>query len=136
MIVGLGDRLAGDVKQIDLLAQRLGERYGHPIVEACWITPRRPELSEAFVKCLSRNARRIIVVPYAFEMGADEFSVFAEAVHEVSRNLQGVSVFIGKPLGFGESLVRLVDKRVRESKEFPDIRELSFVKEQGRRNAL
>ena len=128
VIVGLDDCVPGHTEQIDLLAQRLRERYWHPIVEACAVMPPGPGLSEAFTKCVSRGAGRILVVPYAFEMGADEFSVLAEAVHEVSRNFQGVRVFIGKPLGSDESLVRLVDQRVRQSKEFPDVRELTLVK--------
>ena len=136
MIVGLGDCVPGNTEQIDLLAQRLRERYGHPIVEACAVMPRGPRLSGAFAKCVSRGAKRILVVPYAFELDTDDFSVLAEAVHELSRNLYGVKVFIGKPLGSDESLVRLVDQRVRESKELPDIRELSVVKEQECRNAL
>ena len=65
VIVGLGDCVRGNTKHIDLLAQRLRERYGHPIVEACAMTPSRSQLSDVFAKCISGSARRILVVPYA-----------------------------------------------------------------------
>jgi sirohydrochlorin ferrochelatase len=126
VIVGLGDYAPGNTRHIDLLAERLRERYGHPIVEACAMTPRRPQLSEVFAKCINRSARRILVVPYAFELDTDDFSVLAMATHEVSRKLEGVRVFIGEPIGLDDSLVRLVDQSVRESSELPDIRELSL----------
>ena len=100
------------------------------------MTPRNPQMSEAIAKCVSRGARRILIVPYVFELDAHELLDLTYALCDEARNLYGVRVFIGKTLGFDESLVRLVDKRVRESKELPDIRESSFMKEQERRNAL
>lgn len=135
VIVGLGDCAPGNTESIDLLAQRLGERYGHPIVEACILTPRSPQLSEAFTKCVDRGARKLLIVPYVFELDARELWDFARAVREEARNLRGVRVVIGKPLGFDESLVHLVDKRVRESQELPDVRELDFMKREQLRNA-
>jgi len=136
VIVGLGDCVPGNTEHIDLLARRLRERYGHPIVEACAMTPRNRQLSEAFAKCVSRGARRILVVPYVFELDAHELLDLTHALRDEARNLYGVRVFIGKPLGFDESLVQIVDKRVRESKELPDVRALSFVKEEGCGTAL
>ncbi len=128
VIVGLGDCAPGNTRHIDLLAERLGERYGHPIVEACAMTPRRPQLSEAFAKCVSRGARRILVVPYVFELDAEEFSDLAHIIQEETRTLKDVDVVIGGSLGFDESLIHLVEKRISESEEFPDVRELTLVK--------
>ncbi len=128
VIVGYGHGMPGRAKNIDLLAERLGERYGHPIVVTCCTAFHDPQLSEAFWKCVRGGATRILVVPYAFSLDAWEISDLAHIIQEETRKLKDVNVVIGPSLGFDESLIHVVEKRISESKEFPDVRELTLVK--------
>lgn len=130
VIVGGGNGVPGNRMNLDLLARCLGERYGHPIVEYVAMTSDTRQLFEAFDKCVRRGASSIFVVPYVFELSDREFSDLASAVSERARKLPGVRIVIAKPLGFDESLVSLVDKRIRESEDFPDIRKVSFKENQ------
>ncbi len=136
LIVGCGDGIPGKTKNIDLLAERLGQRYGHPIVMACCNAFHDPQLSEAFSKCVRMGAKRIIVVPYVFSMDAWEISELAHIIQEETMKLKGVNVVISRSLGFDESLIDVVEKRISESKEFPDVRELTLLKEKEYLDAL
>ncbi len=128
VIVGYGNGMPGSAKNIDLLAERLGERYGHPIVVPCCAVSQGQQLSEAFWKCVRGGATRILVVPYVFSLDAREISDLAHIIQEETRKLKDVNVVIGRSLGFDESLIHVVEKRILESKEFPDVRELTLVK--------
>ncbi len=128
VIAGYGDGMPGRVKNIDLLAERLGERYGHPIVVPCCAVSHGSQLSEALWKCVRRGATRILVVPYVFSLDAREISELAHIIQEETRKLKDVNVVIGRSLGFDESLIHAVEKRISESKKFPDVRELTLVK--------
>ncbi len=128
VIVGYGDGMPGRTKNMDLLAERLGERYGHFIVVTCCTVFHDTQLSEAFRKCVRGGARRIIVIPYVFSLDAWEVSDLAHIIQEETRKLKDVNVVIGGSLGFDESLIHVVEKRISESKEFPDVRELTLVK--------
>jgi len=128
VIVGYGDGMPGSAKNIDLIAERLGERYGHPIVVPCCAASHDPQLSEAVWKCVRGGATRIIVIPYVFSLDAWEISDLAHIILEESRKLKDVNIVIGRSLGFDESLIHVVEKRISESKEFPDVRELTLVK--------
>jgi sirohydrochlorin ferrochelatase len=128
VIVGYGDGMLGSAKNMDLLAEGLGERYGHPIVLACCAVSHDTQLSEAFWKCVRGGARRIVVIPYAFSLDAQEISDLAHIIQEETRKLKDVNVVIGRSLGFDESLIHIVEKRISESEEFPDVRELTLVK--------
>ncbi len=136
VIVGYGDGLPGRAKNVDLLAERLGKRYGHPIVMTCCNAFHEPELSEAFWKCVRRGAKKIIVIPYVFSSDAQEISDLARIIREETRKLKDVNVVIGRSLGFDESLIDVVEKRILESKEFPDVRELTLLKEKEYSDAL
>ncbi len=124
VIVGYG--LPGRAENIDLLAERFGERYGHPVVMACHAVFHDPQLSEAFGKCVRGGARRILVIPILFSLDAREISDLANIIQEEARKLKDVKVVIGGPLGFDE-LIHAVEKRISESKEYPDVRELTLA---------
>jgi len=56
-------------------------------------------------------------------LDAQEISDLARIIQEETRKLKDVNVVIGRSLGFDESLIDVVEKRISESKEFPDVRE-------------
>ncbi len=136
VIVGYGDGIPGRAKNIDLLADRLGDRYGHPIVVTCCAASHGSQLSEAVWKCVRAGARRIMVIPYVFSLDAREIWELAHIIQEETRKLKDVNVVIGRSLGFDESLIHVVEKRILESREFPDVRELTLVKREEYSDAL
>ena len=62
-----------------------------------------------------------------FSLDAREISELAHIIQEETRKLKDVKVVIGRSLGFDESLIHAVEKRISESKEFPDVRELTLA---------
>jgi 23S rRNA pseudoU1915 N3-methylase RlmH len=69
-------------------------------------------------------------------LDAQEISDLARIIQEETRKLKDVNVVIGRSLGFDESLIDVVEKRISESKEFPDVRELTLVKRKEYSDAL
>ncbi|MGC8658162.1 MAG: hypothetical protein ACP5U1_03725 [Desulfomonilaceae bacterium] len=58
----------------------------------------------------------------------EEIKDLERIVEKETMKLKDVNVVIGRSLGFDQSRIDVVDRRISESKEFPDVRELTLVK--------
>jgi sirohydrochlorin ferrochelatase len=124
ILLAHGSRVPEAGKDMEQVANRLREKYTHPIVEICYLSRWGPHFPEVLEKCVNQGAEKVIVIPYFLHMGLHFLLDIPEMLQEESRKFPQVKLILGKFLGFNEALVDLVQGRIEEAREFCDVRDL------------
>ena len=127
ILLGHGSRIPGAGEDMEQVARRMREKLGQEIIEICYMSKLGPHFPEVFERCVSRGATKIIVVPYFLHSGLHLNEDIPDLLREKAREYPHVKLILGKNLGFDECLVDLVIKRLEESQNLPDIRELKLL---------
>jgi sirohydrochlorin ferrochelatase len=122
ILIGHGSRAAGADDDMERIAAGLRQERGG-IVETCRMGGRGLLFDEALDRCVRDGAREILVLPYFLHFGIHLREDIPEILRRAAQRHPGVKLALGRHLGFDESLVRLVAKRIDESEGLPDIRE-------------
>ena len=80
--------------------------------------------AEVFEACVRSGAKEIIVIPYFLHFGVHLRQDIPELLLDAAAKHPEVRLVLGKHLGYDDSLVALVEKRLGESEELCDIRAL------------
>ena len=126
ILIGHGSRAAGADDDMDRIAARLEAETGG-IVEVCRMGGRGIPFGETFARCLSQGATTIIALPYFLHFGVHLRQDLPEILREAAAGHPEVRLVLGRHLGYDESLVALVAKRIGESEGLADIRSLPDV---------
>ncbi|HYA15760.1 MAG TPA: CbiX/SirB N-terminal domain-containing protein [Syntrophales bacterium] len=126
ILLGHGSRIPGAGEGMEKIARRMREKLGREIIEICYMSKLGPHFPEVFEKCVDRGATKIIVIPYFLHSGLHLIEDIPDLLCEKARKYPHVKLILGKNLGFDECLVDLVIKRLEESQNLPDIRELKL----------
>jgi len=124
ILLGHGSRIPGAGEGMEQIARRMREKLGREIIEICYMSKLGPHFPEVFERCVDRGATKIIVVPYFLHSGLHLIEDIPDLLCEKARKYPHVKLILGKNLGFDECLVDLVIKRLEESQDLPDVREL------------
>lgn len=124
ILMGHGSRVPGASKDMEEVAQRLKGKYGYPRVEICFISRLGPHFPEIFEKCVNQGAQKVLAIPYFLHEGLHLLLDIPEMMQEEAKRFPHVKLILGRSLGFDESLVDLVERRVEESKDLCDVRDL------------
>jgi precorrin isomerase len=124
ILLGHGSRVPGAGEDMEEVANRLRGKYGHPIVEICYLSRWGPHLPEVVEKCVHQEAQEVIVIPYFLHVGLHLVLDIPQMLQQESRKFPGVKLVLGRSLGFSEALVDLVQRRIEEAMEFCDVRNL------------
>jgi sirohydrochlorin ferrochelatase len=124
ILLGHGSRVPDAGKDMEEVAQRLKEKYGHPLVEVCFMSRLGPHFPEIFEKCVRLGATKVLVIPYFLHVGLHLILDIPEMMQEESKKFPEVELILGKRLGFDEILVDLVESSIRKSGEESDVRNL------------
>lgn len=125
ILLGHGSSMSEAQKNMETVAGRLVEKYGYEIVELCSLSGLGTRFDEALKSCVEKGAVEIIVIPYFLHQGVHIKVDIPKMMMEAVSSYPGVSLILGHNLGFDESLVDLVHKRIGESQSLCDIRELA-----------
>jgi cobalt/nickel transport system permease protein len=123
ILIGHGSRAAGADDDMDRVAETLQKETGG-IVAVCRMSGRGIPLVPVLEKCIREGAREIIVIPYFLHYGVHLRQDIPEMLREAVTAHPEVRLVLGRHLGYDESLVSLVGKRIRESETLCDIRDL------------
>ncbi len=123
ILIGHGSRAAGADEDMETVAEALRRQDGG-IVELCRMGGRGTPFAEVFDRCVGRGAREVIVLPYFLHFGVHLRLDIPEMLREAAAKHPEVRLILGRHLGYDDSLVALVRKRVGESLELCDIRTL------------
>ena len=86
---------------MELVANRLRQKFGYPMVEVCFMSRLGPHFPEVLEKCVNQGAESVVVIPYFLHMG-----------------------LFGRGFGFDELLVDIIQKRIQETRDLDDVRDL------------
>ena len=124
ILIGHGSRAAGADDDMERIAAALRTKSGG-IVETCRMSGRGIPFDEAFESCVRRGAKEIIVLPYFLHFGIHLREDIPEILRQNAVKHPQVRLVMGRHLGYDDSLVDLVAKRIRESEGLCDVRNLA-----------
>jgi len=126
ILLGHGSRVPAAGKHMELVAQGLKRKYGYQIVEICYMSRLPPHFPETLEKCVNQGATDVMVIPYFLHDGLHLVLDIPEMMQELAANYPGVKVVLGKNLGFDDVLVDLVEKRIVDSADCADVRDVNL----------
>jgi sirohydrochlorin ferrochelatase len=115
ILMGHGSRVPGADDGMEQVAARLREAQGYRIVETCAMSLLGPRLRETLLKCVSRGATTVVVIPYFLHVGVHVGSDIPQIIQETAAEFPQVRVVLGGHLGYDDCLAELVQKRIVES---------------------
>jgi len=124
ILLGHGSRVPDAGHHMEKVARALQGKYGYKIVEVCYMSRLGPHFPEAFEKCVRQDATDIVVIPYFLHDGLHLVLDIPEMMQKIASQYPDVRLVLGRNLGFDEVLVDLVEKRIGDSRDFCDVRDL------------
>jgi sirohydrochlorin ferrochelatase len=124
ILLGHGSRVPDAGRDMEKVARRLQEKYGHPMVEICFMSRLGPHFPEIFEKCVRMGATRVLVIPYFLHSGLHLVLDIPEMMQEEAEKYPQVELILGKGLGFDEILVDLVESSIQKSAGETDVRNM------------
>jgi len=116
ILIGHGSKKPNAAMNMEEIARQLKQKYSCWIVEPCYMSLNPPYFPEVLKKCVGAGAKRIMVAPYFLHDGVHINHDIPDLIREGLRQNPGIEIFLGKPIGFDESIVDLVWKRICECK--------------------
>jgi sirohydrochlorin ferrochelatase len=126
ILLGHGSRVPEAGKHMEKVADGLKRRYGYHMVEVCYMSRLGPHFPEIFEKCVAAGAVDVMVIPYFLHDGLHLVLDIPEMMQELAAQHPGVKLVLGKNLGFDDTLVDLVEKRIEDSKDCCDVRNIEL----------
>lgn len=126
ILLGHGSRVQDAGEDLKKVACQLKEKYKYSIVEICFMSRWGPHFSAVLDKCIQQKASKILVIPYFLLKGLHMVLDIPEMLQKKAREYPEVKIIMGKHLGFDESIVDLVFKRIEESKDLGDVRNMKL----------
>ena len=126
IIIGHGSRAPSASKDMETVAEKMRGKKIYGMVETCSMSRTGPFFPETLEKCVKHGARMVVLIPYFLHMGLHTRLDLPAMMQEQARKYPGVKMVFGKHLGFDDSMVDLVMKRVEESLSLGDVRDIKL----------
>lgn len=127
ILLGHGSRVPDAGKDMERAVKLLKEKYNHEMVVSCNMSRLGPHFPETLEQCISKGADEIIVIPYFLNMGLHIRLDIPEMMQEEAKKHPGIKLIYGKQLGFDDAFVDILNKRIIESEDLPDVKELKLA---------
>jgi sirohydrochlorin ferrochelatase len=114
LLIAHGSRQPAANADLHALAERLRATGAYQIVEACFLELAEPDIITGGDRCVTRDATRVLMVPYFLSAGVHLERDLAQARDELSRRHPRVEFRLGPPLGPHPLLDQLVSERIHE----------------------
>lgn len=124
ILLGHGSRVPEAGKSMEKVAEGLKRKYGYAIVEVCYLSRLGPHFPEIFKKCVKRGADCVVIIPYFLHEGLHIVLDIPSMIQKTAARFPGVRVVLGKNLGLDDVLVDLVEKRICDSRQGRDVRDM------------
>ena len=127
ILIGHGSRAAGADDDMERIAAELRRGKNGEAIEVCRMGGRGTPFAEVFTRCVRKGATEVVVMPYFLHFGVHLREDIPGMLREAAAGHPGVRLVLGRHLGYDESLVALVARRLAESADLDDIRDRADV---------
>jgi len=127
ILIGHGSRAAGADDDMERIATELRRRTQGEKIEVCRMGGRGAPFAEVFARCVREGAAEVVVMPYFLHFGVHLREDIPGMLREAAASHPEVRLVLGRHLGYDESLVALIAKRLADSADLCDIRALDPV---------
>ncbi len=124
ILLGHGSRVPAAGRHMERVGDGLKAKYGYDIVEICYMSRLGPHFPEIFEKCVTAGAKNVMVIPYFLHDGLHLVLDIPEMMQKIAAKYPDVRLRLGKNLGYDDLLIDLVEKRIEDSMECPDVRDV------------
>jgi sirohydrochlorin ferrochelatase len=94
----------------NMFAQRFAEQYA--IVEPAHMELAEPSIATAFVRCVERGAKRVVICPYFLGPGKHWTQDIPRLTAEAAARFPGIQFHVTPTLGIDDLILELLNKRV------------------------
>jgi len=112
ILIDHGSRLQAANDVLAELAALYARVSGTPIVEYAHMELAPPTLAEAYARCVTRGAARIVVMPYFLTPGRHASRDIPRMAEEAAAAHPGVPFRVTEPLGVDERIAQVIQSRV------------------------
>jgi sirohydrochlorin ferrochelatase len=114
LVIAHGSRQQSANDDLHELVARLAASGNYPIVEGCFLELAEPDIPTGALRCVSRGATCVLLIPYFLSAGVHLVRDLTVAREELSRSHAHVEFRLGSPLGPHPLLDQLVLTRISE----------------------
>ncbi|BCU80514.1 cobalamin biosynthesis protein CbiX [Polycladomyces abyssicola] len=122
LFVGHGSRDPEGNAQLLDFTSRVGRFLSFPIVETCFLELTEPDIPEGIRRCVEKGAKRITVVPIMLLFAGHAKVHIPFPIREAARRYPDVTFTYGRPVGVDQSVVSILERRVRSVTDLPQDR--------------
>lgn len=115
LLIAHGSRHAPANDDLHQLVARLAVKGDHAIVEPAFLELAQPDIPAGGDRCVSRGARRVLMVPYFLSEGVHLTRDLTAARDALQDRHPGIVFRLGPPLGPDPLLDQLVADRIRRT---------------------
>jgi len=126
ILMGHGSRVPGAGDGMEQVAGELRKSGEYDVVETCYMSRLGPHFPETVKKCVGEGVLVIALIPYFLHMGLHTRLDIPEMMKSEAKKYPDVKIIFGENLGYDESLVSIVKKRVESAWKLEDVRDLKL----------
>ena len=112
ILVDHGSRRAASNDLLLRVVEMFAATTEYPIVEPAHMELAEPSLQQAFDKCVSRGAQRVIVFPYFLSPGRHWKEDIPRLVEEAASQHPGIESLVTAPLGMHPLMMQVINQRI------------------------
>ena len=126
IILGHGSRVPEAGRNMEIVASLLKEKYDFEMVKSCQMSRLGPHYPEILAECVKGGATEVVVIPYFLNNGLHIRLDIPEMMKEEAKKYPRVKIIFGMPLGFDPGYADIIYRRIQESLDLPDVRNLEL----------
>ncbi len=131
ILMGHGSFTAGASEGMEKIARHIKESGDYTIVEACNMSGAAPLFPETLERCVDQGAEKVVLIPYFLHMGLHMRQDIPGMMQKEGEKYPSIELLFGKHLGYDDLLVDLVSKRIDESLDLDDVRNMKLDNADG-----
>ncbi|MBN1602273.1 MAG: precorrin-8X methylmutase [Chitinispirillaceae bacterium] len=115
VILGHGSRRPGAAGSMQRIAENLARTGKYATLQYGNMSQAEPSFAEAVSACVKSGVKRVMVMPYFLHEGMHFAHDIPDMIKELVIQFPGISFNLCKTLGYDESLINLVERRIDEA---------------------